>query len=474
MSDKVKEECGIFGIYDNNDLDCAMMSYYALYALQHRGQESCGIAVNDEGQTVYYKDSGLVPDTFNNKVFEHLKGQMAIGHVRYSQASKGLREDAQPLVTKYVKGSLAVAYNGSLVNAPELVHQLENEGAIFQTTTDAEIITLLLARERIHAHSIENAIQNVMGKLKGAYSLLVMTPRKIIAVRDRLGMKPLSIGKVEDSYMVASETVAFDAVGGEFVRDVEAGEIVIIDGDGMHSICQEKGEKSGMCVFEYIYFARPDSVIENQSVYEARKNAGRILAKEHPVEADMVFGVPDSGLCAAIGYAEESKIPYGYGLMKNRYVGRTFIQPKQSTREKSVNIKLNVQKSSVVGKRVVMVDDSIVRGTTLAHIVKQLKDAGAKEVHVRISSPPFVNPCYFGTDIPSREFLAACNHSIDEIRQMIGADSLGYLSLEGVSQILPDRCVSGYCDGCFSGVYPMAVPDEADRIKFEGRNKNDE
>lgn len=469
---KPHEECGVFGFYDNNGLDCAIMTYYALYALQHRGQESCGIAVNDDGVIYHHKDRGLVPEVFNDAILDKLKGNMAVGHVRYSQASRGLREDAQPLVTKYIKGSLAVVYNGSIVNAPDLLQELGKSGAIFQTKTDAELITYLLAQDRVSSHTVEVALSNVMQSLKGSYSLIIMTPHKLIAARDPLGMKPLSIGKIDDSYAIASETVAFDNIHADFVRDVLPGEIVVIDETGIHSITDNCPDKdSAMCIFEYIYFARPDSVIEGQSIYEARKNAGKLLAKKNKVEADIVFGIPDSGLCAAIGYAEESGIPYGYGLMKNRYVGRTFIQPKQSVRERNVNIKLNVQRSSVEGKRVVVVDDSIVRGTTVANLVKLLKNAGAKEVHMRVSSPPFICPCYFGTDIPSREGLIACHNSVEEIRQIIDADSLGFLDVDDLPYIIPQRNVKGYCDACFSGNYPMDVPDEKDKLAFERRNE---
>ncbi|WHH58185.1 amidophosphoribosyltransferase [Petroclostridium sp. X23] len=468
--DKLNEECGVFGIYDKDGLDCARLTYYGLYALQHRGQESCGIAVNDDGTIIHHKDMGLVPEVFNDVVINHLKGQIAVGHVRYSTTGASLRENAQPLVTKYVKGTLTVAHNGNLVNAAEIREDLEKNGAIFQTTIDSEVIAYLIARERVKCGSIEEAVTRMMTRVKGSYSLVVMSPRKLIGARDPHGIRPLSIGRIGNSYVLASETCALDSVGAEFIRDVEPGEVVLIDQDGLRSIKTNCIGKSNLCIFEFIYFARPDSVVEGASVYEARKQAGRILAKEHPVEADLVIGVPDSGVSAAIGYAEESGIPYGEGLMKNRYIGRTFIQPDQSQRETGVRIKLNVLKKSVEGKRIVMVDDSVVRGTTSGRIVQMLKDAGAKEVHMRVSSPPFKWPCYFGTDIPSRKQLVASVHSLEEIRKMVGADSLGYLSIEGLSHIaVGTNC--GFCNGCFSGEYPMEVPGEADKMEFERGQK---
>ena len=470
--DKLNEECGVFGVYDNDGFDCARLTYYGLYALQHRGQESCGIAVNDDGTIVYHKDIGLVPEVFNDVILDHLKGQIAVGHVRYSTTGCNLRENAQPLVTKYVKGTLTVAHNGNLVNASKIRSELEKAGAIFQTTNDSEVIAYLIARERVKCSSVEEAVTSVMGSIQGSYSLVIMSPRKLIGVRDPWGIRPLSIGKLNNSYILASETCAFDAVNAEFIRDVEPGEVVVIDKDGLRSIKDNCSGTSNMCIFEFIYFARPDSIIEGASVYEARKEARRLLAKEHPVEADLVIGVPDSGLSAAIGYAEESGIPYGEGLIKNRYIGRTFIQPTQSQREIGVKIKLNALKSSIEGKRIVMIDDSIVRGTTSRRIVSMLKDAGAKEVHLRVSSPPFKWPCYFGTDIPSRKQLVACNNTIDEIRDMIGADSLGYLSLESLSKMaVGAKC--GFCDGCFTGKYPMKVPKEADKMEFDRRSHHE-
>lgn len=459
-NDSLNEECGVFGIYDNDGLDCARITYYALYALQHRGQESCGIAVNDDGNIICHKDSGLVPDVFNDTVLKHLQGQIAVGHVRYATANAKHRENAQPLVSKYKKGSLTIAHNGALTNADEIRSRFEEEGAIFHTGNDAEIIAYVTAKERINSHSVEQAISNMMKIIRGAYSLVIMSPEKLIGVRDPYGIRPLCLGKLENSYIFASETCALDAIGAQFVREVEPGEIVVVSKDGVRSVRDNMTANKNICIFEYVYFARPDSEIEGVSVYESRKQMGRILAKEHPVEADLVFGVPDSGLCAAIGYSEESGIPYGYGLIKNRYIGRTFIQPDQSQRQKSVQIKLNVLANAVKGKRVVMVDDSIVRGTTIRNIVRMLKQAGALEVHVRISSPPFKWPCYFGTDVPSKTHLIACNLEMDEIARMIEADSLGYLSIEGLKDVLPGR-EGGFCHGCFDGIYPMDVPGDS-------------
>lgn len=459
--DKPKEECGVFGIFDNDGFDCAKISYYALYALQHRGQESCGIAVNDDGTIICHKDMGLVPEVFNDTVLNHLKGQMAVGHVRYSTTGSSVRENAQPLVSKYKKGTLTIAHNGNLINAMELRQKLEDDGAIFQTSNDSEVIAFLTARERIKCHSVEAAISNVMHQIKGSYALVIMSPSKLIGVRDPYGIRPLCLGKLENSYIFASETCALDAIGAEFVRELEPGEIVVVSKEGVTSVTDHISKNRNICIFEYIYFARPDSMIEGTSVYKARKIAGEALAKEHPVEADLVIGVPDSGLCAAIGYSEASGIPYGYGLIKNRYIGRTFIQPTQDQRQKSVQIKLNALQDAVDGKRIVMVDDSIVRGTTIRNIVRMLKKAGAKEVHVRISSPPFKWPCYFGTDIPSKSQLIACSMTNDQIRDSIEADSLGYLGIDALRKMVLDADCN-FCDGCFTGNYPMEVPACAD------------
>lgn len=463
--DKFHDECGVFGIYNKNNFNPAEMTYFGLYALQHRGQESAGIAVNDNGTIIYHKEMGMVLEVFDDVIIRHLQGKVAIGHVRYSTAGESLKENAQPLVIKYTKGHMAVAHNGNLVNADQIREELESKGCIFQTTTDSEVIAALLSRERIRHHSIEDSLVEVMREIKGAYSLLVMTPHKLIAARDPLGMRPLCIGKKEDSYIFASETAALETVGAEFIRDVNPGEIVVVNEDNIRSIQTEVPEESRMCIFEYIYFARPDSVIDGASVYEARLEAGKILAREFPVEADLVFGVPDSGLVAALGYSRESGIPYGDGLIKNRYIGRTFIQPSQGMREQSVRLKLNPFKSQVEGKRIILIDDSIVRGTTSKRIVKMLKDAGAKEVHMRISSPPVKYPCYFGIDTPHRQHLIACHNTVEEIAETIGADTLQFLSIEGLKKTpIGARC--GFCTACFDGNYPIKVSKEE---KYESK-----
>lgn len=445
------EECGVFGIY--GDADSAGAVYHGLFALQHRGQESCGIAVNDSGVINYYKNMGTVGEVFDEMRLNSLRGSIALGHVRYSTTGESRLENAQPLVTRYAKGAFAIAHNGNLVNTAKLRDEMERSGAIFSTTIDTEVIACLIARERIKTRSIENAVKSVMSIIKGSYSLIIMSAQKLIAARDPHGMRPLCMGRKGDAFVFASESCALDAVGAEFTRDIEPGEIAVVKDGALYSIKTEPKPDLRLCVFELIYFARPDSVIDGISVYHARREMGRILAREHPVDADLVIGVPDSGLEAAMGYAEQSGIPYGEGLVKNRYIGRTFILPSQEQREAGVRIKLNVLSASVRGKRVVMVDDSIVRGTTSANIVRMLKEAGAREVHMRVSSPPFVCPCYFGTDIPSKGELAACRHSVENIRKSIGADTLGYISLEGLLEIAP----CGFCDACFSGEYPMEV-----------------
>ena len=461
------EECGVFGIFSDGSLNPAYACYNGLLALQHRGQESCGIAVTDEGVIDYHKNMGLVSEVFNNSILDSLSGQMGISHVRYSTAGGSVLENAQPLVMRYVKGTLAVAHNGNLTNAVEIRRKLEQKGAIFQTTIDSEVICYVIARERLKTHSVEDAVANTMQVIEGAYSLLVMSPRKLIAARDPHGFRPLCMGKLNGTYVFASESAALDACGAEFVRDIEPGEIVVVDSDGPRSIKPEfKDKKKSLCIFEYIYFARSDSFIDGVSVYEARKQAGRILAREFPVEADMVIGVPESGIDAAIGYAEESGIPYEKAIVKNSYIGRTFIKPSQKERMKSVRIKLNPIANMVKGKRVVMIDDSIVRGTTVDRIVTMLRDAGAKEVHMRISSPPMW-PCYDGTDIPSRGELIACNHTIEEITKLSGADSLGYLPVESLREMINYAPV-GFCDGCFTGKYPAAITQEMFKGKERG------
>ncbi len=468
-SDGLHEECGVFGMYDLDGGDVASTIYYGLFALQHRGQESCGIAVSDtegpKGKVMCSKGMGLVNEVFDAEGLEKLKGNIGVGHVRYSTAGASNNQNVQPLVLNYVKGTLMLAHNGNLVNALELRKELEYTGAIFQTTIDTEVIAYLIARERLNTGTVEDAVKNAMRKLKGAYSLVISSPRKLIGARDPFGFRPLVIGKRDNSYILASETCALDAVGAEFVRDVKPGEIVMLDKDGItsdESLCTVKPAK---CIFEYIYFARPDSYVDGVSVYNSRIMAGKILAQMHPADADIVVGVPDSGNAAAMGFALQAGIPYRVGFIKNTYVGRTFIKPKQSARESSVKIKLNVLKEVVAGKRVVMVDDSIVRGTTSGLIVKMLKDAGATEVHVRISSPPFLFPCYFGTDVPSCDQLIAHQHTIDQICQLIGADSLGYLDGERLPELIEGD--TGYCDACFSGNYPVEPPKEDIRGEYE-------
>ncbi len=458
----LREECGVFGAYDMDGNDVASDIYYGLFALQHRGQESCGIAVSDtygKRRVISKKGLGLVNEVFTEEEMEKLKGNLGVGHVRYSTAGASRVENAQPLVLNYVKGTLAIAHNGNLVNAIDLRHELEMTGAIFQTTIDSEVIAYHIARERLKSKCAEDAVKRAMKKIRGAYAIVICSPRKLIGVRDPYGFKPLCLGKRENTYFFASESCAIAAVGGEFVRDVEPGEIVSVTKDGVFSdkCMQIPEEKRARCIFEYIYFSRTDSTIDDVNVYHSRILAGKALAESYPVEADLVVGVPDSGLVAAKGYSEYSGIPFGMAFHKNSYVGRTFIKPKQKERVSSVKIKLNVISGVVKGKRIVMVDDSIVRGTTCANIIKMLKVAGATEVHVRISSPPFLYPCYFGTDVPSNEQLIAHSHTTEEIREMIGADSLGYMEVGKLKDMVGDL---HFCDACFTGRYAMEVPEE--------------
>ena len=463
------EECGVFGLYTGTaHRHAAACAYHALYALQHRGQESAGIAINDDGVITSHKDVGLVSEVFTPETLARLgDGQMAVGHVRYATTGHKSRTNAQPLVINHVKGSMALAHNGNLTNAAELREQLELSGAIFHTTSDTEVIAYTITAQRLRTSSIEEAVDAAMDVVQGAYSLVIMSPRKLIAARDPQGFRPLCIGTLEDGGVVfASESCALDAIGAHFLRDVAPGEIVVVDEEGMRSIPRHCGGKSSLCVFEFIYFARPDSVIDGACVHEARLRAGAFLALEHPVQADIVIGVPDSGIDAAIGYARQSGIPYGVGFIKNKYIARTFIAPGQKAREDKVRIKLNPISSVVRGKRVVMIDDSIVRGTTSQRIVGLLREAGAREVHVRVSAPPFLHPCYFGTDIDSRDHLIACNHTVEEIAAIIGADSLGYLSVDSVHK-LANGCGCTFCDGCFTGSYPVPVPEVREKFRFE-------
>ena len=464
------EECGVFGIWQKEAGPVALDTYYGLYSLQHRGQESCGIVVNDDGVFHFHKDVGLVSTVFTPQNLAALEsGSMAIGHVRYGTTGGNGVLNAQPIVVNHIKGHLALAHNGNLVNASELRRELELEGSIFHMTSDTEVISYVIIRERLKAPSIEEAVNRAMYRLKGAYSLVIMSPTKLIAVRDARGFRPLCYGRRPDgSYSVASESCALDAVGAAFVRDIEPGEIVVFHDGEVRSIRDHcgKAEKS-TCIFEHIYFARPDSCIDGCSVHAARLRAGECLAEEYPVEADVVIGVPDSGLDAAIGYSQKSGIPYEMGFIKNKYIARTFIAPDQRMREKNVSIKLNPIADVVRGKRVVLIDDSIVRGTTSARIVRLLRQAGAKEIHMRVSAPPFTNPCYYGTDIDSQDMLIACHHTVDEIAQIIGADTLGYLKVEQLGRLIGSPCGQGYCDACFTANYRTEIPKDSGKSRFE-------
>ena len=468
----------VFGIFGTETANVASSVYYGLYALQHRGQASSGIVVNDDGVFHAYKDSGIVNDVFNSNVLKSLGlGQMALGNVRYGTSDTKDRINAEPIVVNHSKGKMAISLDGKLVNAVELKTDMELQGSIFHTGNDVELISAVIIKERISSGSIEEAVCKAMDKLHGAYSLLVMSPQKLIAVRDKYGFKPLCYGQRSDGeYVVASESCALSSVGATFIRDIKPGEIVIFSKDGIRTI-EEHCDKApeSLCVFEYLYTARPDSVIANCSVHYARKRAGAFLAKAHPTPADVVIGAPDSGIDAAIGYAEESGIPYGLGLIKNKYIGRTFIDPGQNVREDKVKIKLNPVSETVKGKRVILVDDSIVRGTTCARVVKLLRDAGAKEIHVRSSAPAFLNPCYYGTDIASRDVLIACNHTPEEMAKLFGADSVAFLPLEDVFKLADSGTCKGYCAACFDGKYPAGEPKCQDTNKYDlkiSENKN--
>lgn len=461
---------GVFGIIGEERTDVASSVYYGLFALQHRGQESCGIVVNDDGVFKFRKDSGLVDDVFSHEKLSSLGfGNMAIGHVRYGTMGTKERVNAEPIVVNHIKGRLAIATSGKLSNALELKRELELQGMIFHTASDAEIVSYVITKERITSASIEEAVCKAMNRFEGGLSMLIMSPQKIIAARDKYGFHPMSYGKRENSqYVIATETCALDTVGATFIRELEPGEIIVFSNEGVKSIKEHCNKVSeALCVFEYIYTSRPDSHIAGYSVHNARKRAGALLAKAHPVDADVVVGVPDSGLDAAIGYAEESGIPYGIGLIKNKYIGRTFIAPGQNVREDKVKIKLNPISATIKGKRVVIVDDSIVRGTTCAKLVRLLKNAGASEVHLRSSAPAFLNPCYYGTDVDSRDSLIACNHTVEEITKITGADSLGYLRLEDVTKLAPGSACGGYCTACFDGKYPTKIPELKPDNKYD-------
>jgi amidophosphoribosyltransferase len=457
---KLNEECGIFGIYGNNDESLSRITFYGLYALQHRGQQSAGIAVSKDGRIHHYKQMGLVSEVFDDEIIDSLQGRIACGHVRYSTADENHFVNSQPLVVTYRNGSLAIAHNGNLVNVGNIRNDLERQGVIFQTSIDSEVIANLIAR--LDNGDIIKAIKDTMMLVKGAYALVIMTADKLIGVRDPNGIRPLSIGIKDDSLVLASESCAFDTIRGRLLRDVEPGEIVVIDNGGLHSHNTGMPVSSRLCIFEYIYLARPDSVMAGRNVYMARKEAGATLYREHPADADIVISVPDSGTAAAIGYSEASGIPFVEGLVKNRYVGRTFIQPKQRLREIGVSLKLNVLEDIVKGKRVVMVDDSIVRGTTSRKLVQMIKNAGATEVHFRVSSPPVKHPCFFGIDTPDRKELIGANYTTEQIKDMLQADSLGFLSIDGMRRAI-GQC-TGYCDACFTGDYPIDVPERAGSI----------
>ncbi len=469
MFNKIKEECGIFGIYSKDSkAELAGRICIGLSALQHRGEESCGIAINEDGIINFHKDIGLVSDVFTGEVLRKMpEGKMGIGHVRYSTTGVSKKENAQPMVVRHKKGNLAIVHNGNITNAYRLREELENQGAIFTTTSDTEIICHVIVRERLITGSIEQAVKNTMRIVKGAYSLLVMSPKKMMAVRDPQGFRPLCMGKLGKDIVFASESCALDVMGAKFERDVEPGEVITVTGNKVTSDKVMPNEKKGMCVFEYIYFGRPDSTIDGINVHIFRENAGRCLAKQAPVEADIVSGVPDSGIDAALGYSKESKIPFDMVFTKSKYIGRTFIQNTQDKRKTQVNLKLNPLKQTIKGKKIILIDDSIVRGNTLARIIKTLKNEGAKEVHLRIASPAFIDVCYFGTDIDSKENLIANGRTVEEIRKKIGADSLEYLSLESLTEITKDCKVDGFCDGCFTGNYPIEVPKEISKDKFE-------
>ena len=463
----IHEECGVFGVISPNSSDIASVVYYGLYALQHRGQESCGIVVNDDGLFYSHKDLGLVGEVFQSGILSSFpRGKLAVGHVRYGTTGGTNRNNCQPIEVNHQKGKMAIAHNGNLSNAAELRNRLELSGAIFHTTSDTETIAYIVTKERLNCASIEEALSRAMNILDGAYSLVLMSPQKLICARDPYGFRPLCYGKTaDDLYVVASESAALNAVGAKLIRDVNPGEILVFDGDNVISRTEHCNKKEKcLCSFEYIYFARPDSVIDEISVHSARFRAGEILARRHPVEADLVIGVPDSGLDAALGFSKESGIPYTIGLIKNKYIGRTFISPGQTSRLDQVKIKLSAIEENVRGKRVVLVDDSIVRGTTSGRIVKLLREAGASEIHMRISSPPFLHPCYYGTDIDSEEHLIACKYAVEKIAEIIGADTLGYLPVDELKAMIGNN---HYCSACFDGCYPTAVPNDTRKDRFE-------
>ncbi len=467
QSEKLHEECGVFGIYRREGTGVIDEAYHALYALQHRGQESCGIAINRDGVITCHKDVGLVADVFTrDRMSKMEEGEMAVGHCRYGTTGNLTSANAQPLLVNHLKGAMALCHNGNLTNAAFLRERFEMGGAIFHTTTDSEVIAYAITQQRLMTTSIEAAVRAAMEIIEGAYSLVVMSATKLIAARDPHGFRPLCMGRIGEDIVFASETCALAAIGAEFVRDIEPGEMVVVNREGVTAWPPLVRGRKGLCVFEYIYFARPDSVVDGVSVHEARVTAGRLLAKSHPVDADVVIGAPDSGLDAALGYSYESGIPYGIGLIKNKYIGRTFIQPTQKERSDSVRIKLNAVSATVRDKRVVLVDDSIVRGTTSARVIRILREAGAKEVHVVFSAPPFRHACYFGTDVDDEGTLIANLHTEEEICQIIGADSIGFLRMEDLDKLTGNKHLE-MCKGCFNGDYPVPAPVRHAKLAFE-------
>ncbi len=466
---ELHEECGIFGVYSPIEKELQNTVYYGLFALQHRGQESCGIVLNCDGVFQGYKELGIVSDVFKPEVLEGMgRGKIALGHVRYASSDSNNRKNTQPIDANHIKGRIAIGINGCITNSKSIRENLELKGSIFTTTSDAELIAHVIISERLKTSSIEEAVSCAMTRLEGAYSLGIMTSTKLLAVRDPHGIRPLCYGELDDgTKIIASESCALESVGARLVRDVSPGEILVINEDGVQSITHHVGKaERALCIFEYIYFGRPDSKIEGYSVHKARINAGKFLARAFPAEADIVIGAPDSGIDAALGFSEESGIPYETGFVKNKYIGRTFIAPKQEMREDLVKIKLNPIRAVVEGKRLVLVDDSIVRGTTSKKIVKLLKDFGAKEVHMRISSPPFIGLCHYGTDIDKKENLIAVSNSVEEIRKSISADSLGFLKMEDMLKITDDP-LAGFCRGCFDEIYPTPVPNELFVSRFD-------
>jgi amidophosphoribosyltransferase len=462
MFDKFREECGVFGIFGHNE--ASNMTYLGLYALQHRGQESAGIAASDGERVRVSRDMGYVADIFDSRTLGELPGTRAIGHVRYSTAGESKLTNAQPILIDCAHGQIALCHNGNLVNAKELREELVRQGSIFQSNSDTEVILHLYAKSK--AGSVEDAVVDSVSQVQGAFSLVMLTKDRLIAVRDPHGFRPLALGRLDGAYVVCSETCAMDLIGATYERDVEPGEVLVISEGGVRSMKPYPPAPLAHCIFEHVYFARPDSYVFGKSVNEVRTELGRVLAREQPIDADVVVPVPDSGVCAAMGYAEESGVPLRMGLIRNHYVGRTFIEPQSSIRHFGVRVKLNPVKSILAGQRVILVDDSIVRGTTSRKIVRMVRAAGAKEVHVRISCPPTISPCFYGVDTPRKADLIAATHTLDQIRDFVEADSVAYLSLEGLlSTVAPNR--ASYCTSCYTGRYPVEFPrDEATYLQL--------